>query len=223
MSAVQLNDVGDRTYLEPADDPSSELERLARDLHDVVGQDLTAIQLSLLAARQITNPAELGSRLDLTVALTEHALADVRAIASDLRRPDPGSAGLSATVLAYLDEIAAGSGVSAELHAVELGRLPRSVELAALRIVREAVTNAIRHARPRRIDVRLDREPGRLVVQVTDDGSGFDVLAAISSPKALGLRGMYERASLSGGWIEFRTEPVGGTTVVACLPLVPVA
>jgi signal transduction histidine kinase len=90
------------------------------------------------------------------------------------------------------------------------------VETACYRVLQEAVTNAIRHARARRIEVVMDADGPELTLEVRDDGCGFD---ADGRPAGLGLLGMRERAELTGGQLDITSRPGEGTTVRACFPL----
>jgi two-component system, NarL family, sensor histidine kinase UhpB len=199
----------------PGDDRDgrADLRLLARELHDVVGQDLTAIHLSLLAAQRATDRDELGARIHLGLALVNRAQSDVRAIASNARLTALENHGLSVALRQYLSWQRQASGVQIALLGSVVCRVASQVESAAYRIVQEAVTNAVRHAHPGRVGVRLERDPDELVIEVEDDGCGFEVVAAINAGTSLGLVGIYERAYLSGGRVELWSERFRGTRV----------
>jgi two-component system, NarL family, sensor histidine kinase UhpB len=194
-------------------DGQADLRLLARELHDVVGQDLTAIHLSLLAAQRATDPDELGARIGIGLALVDRALSDVRTIASNARLTALENGGLTVALREYLVWQRQASGVPTELLGLVSCRVASQVESAAYRIVQEAVTNAVRHAQPGRVVVRLERDADELVVEVEDDGCGFEIVAAINAGNALGIVSIYERAYLSGGRVELWSERFRGTRV----------
>jgi len=98
------------------------------------------------------------------------------------------------------------------------GRLPQETEIAAYRIIQEAVTNTLRHAEAKRLEIRLDRRKDWLIVMVRDDGKGFDVEDTPRASKSLGLHGMRERAELLGGTLQVLSVPGAGTTILTRLP-----
>jgi two-component system sensor histidine kinase UhpB len=119
-----------------------------------------------------------------------------------------------------VDRVVKPAGIDVDLHIVEMtGRLPAEIETVAFRILQEAVTNTLRHARATRVEIRLDRRDHLLIVMVRDDGSGFDPEAPATGRGRLGLHGMRERAQLIGGTLQIMGVPGVGTTVVARLPL----
>ncbi|HET7027244.1 MAG TPA: sensor histidine kinase [Candidatus Limnocylindrales bacterium] len=176
--------------------------RIARDLHDGIGQTLTALTLTLDAAAA-ESMAETGPALERSRELARDALADTRLAAERIRPPRLTELGL-AGVLRSL-----GSAASGRIHvSVEADerRLPPEVELEAYRVVQEAVRNALTHASASRIDVSFTRLPEGVRIVVADDGVGFDPRAV--PPRRLGIVGMAERADAIGG--RLTVESVGG-------------
>jgi signal transduction histidine kinase len=191
-----------------------ERRRLRRDLHDGLGPALAGLTLQVDTVRnQLGSPgaAEHGL-LGLRDGI-QHTVLDVRRIVEGLRPAALDDLGLVEAV-AQLAQHSAG-GPQVEVVADPLPRLPAAVELAAYRIVQEALANATRHAGARRVTVDLALGPPGLVATVRDDGSGV----VVPRPDGVGLGSMRGRAEEIGGSFELRAEPGTGTTVVATLPV----
>jgi signal transduction histidine kinase len=193
-----------------------EVERrsLALELHDQLGQLLTAIRFALRGRRK--------GAIAEAVALVDQATEEVRNLALALRPPSLDLLGLPAALRAYLESQARRTGIDIHLEVVGLDeRLPAPVETACFRLVQEAVTNVARHSGARRVDVEISGRGDAVFVVVRDDGKGFDVGAARERGEAgasLGLLSMEERVTLAGGRFEIESEPGRGTTVRARLP-----
>ena len=200
-----------------------ERRRIAQDLHDHAGQIMTAliIQLSHLASRlprerTETISGELGRLRDIA----EQGLDDVHKLVYDLRPLVLDDHGLDPAVRSYIDTHIQPTGIDVDFQIVGLDeRLSAETEIAAYRIIQEAVTNTLRHAEARRIEIRLDRRKDWLIVMVRDDGKGFEMDAAHHHTKSLGMHGMRERAELVGGSLQVLSVPGAGTTILARLPL----
>jgi signal transduction histidine kinase len=197
---------------------------LARELHDEFGQLLTALKLRIqLGARGATAAADGPD----PVAVIDDLIARVRRMSGDLRPPLLDEVGLVPAVRAYLDTQSTISGVAMTFEVVEPPAPPsvaRDIEMTCFRVVQEAVTNAIRHAAPRALRVRLERGPQRLALQVSDDGRGFDVDVRLEGAAAaghLGVVGMRERVRAHGGGFQLSSRPGAGTTIEIDLPLSP--
>jgi PAS domain S-box-containing protein len=200
-----------------------ERRAVARELHDELGQVLTAVKVNLQALRRQAAPAELGPRFEDSLALLDGAIGEVRAIATRLRPTALDDLGLEAALTSHLERIRARAPVelTADIR-LPRRRLDPAVETACFRIVQEAVTNALRHARAKGLRVGLGAEDGELVLSVRDDGQGFDLGAATwraAQGESAGLSGMEERARLAGGWLEIDTGPGRGTEVRAVFRL----
>ncbi|MEU4806552.1 sensor histidine kinase [Actinosynnema sp. NPDC023587] len=182
--------------------------RIARDIHDVVGHNLSLITLKAAVATHLadTRPDERDAALRTIERVGRAALEDVRVVLGPLR--DPVSPSLDRLVD---DARTAGVEVVAEL--VDLADVPAAVRISAYRIAQEALTNVRRHSRPPtcRLTTSLDRD--RLVVSVVDSGTG-----PVGAP-GHGLLGMGERVALHGGAVEAGPGPAGGFAVRAVLPL----
>jgi signal transduction histidine kinase len=201
----------------------TERRRLARELHDEIGQALTAVKINLQALQRA--PADAVSRLSDSIAIVDRALQQVRNLSLDLRPSLLDDLGLVAALSWYVDRQSQRSGLAIEFAAepAEI-RAAATVETACFRVTQEALTNIIRHAQAREARVELRQRGSELQLAVSDDGIGFDVAAArrrAARGASLGLLGMQERVLLSGGRIDIQSTRGQGTRLVACLPISP--
>jgi two-component system sensor histidine kinase UhpB len=197
-----------------------ERRRIARDLHDHAGQMMTAliIQLAQLADQAEATGNPLVESLRQLRGLAQQALDDLRKLVHELRPAILDDLGLTAAIRWYVETYVRPAGLETEVEVQGLGeRLPAEVETVAFRIVQEALTNVLRHARARHVQVRLLRRDGTLFALVRDDGVGFDPEEV--SRRTFGIAGMRERAELVGGGVQVLSAPGAGTTVLARLPL----
>lgn len=196
-----------------------ERRRLRRDLHDDLGPTLAATAMKLESTRDLVtrDPAAAVAALDVAAERLRSSVAGVRRIVDDLRPPSLDGLGLAGALREQLDQFGDAAQLRLEVRAPEdvLRTLPAAVDVAAYRIASEAVTNALRHAAPTRVDVLLDVVDGQLALTVTDDGSGMPehVRAGV------GLESVHHRAAELGGTCEVRTRPGVGTVLSALLPL----
>lgn len=192
-----------------------ERRRLARELHDEIGQLLTGLSFRLDAAAKAT-AAEIPERLAEARSLVRELTAQVRELSQGLRPSLLDDLGLCPALDWLVCRFSSQTGVCVELNTGRLGRYPAEVETAAYRIVQEALTNAARHAAADTVTVRLSGDSAGLAVEIVDNGCGFDVA---SSPAGTGgLSGMRERAELLGGTFLIDSTPNVGTRVTARLP-----
>lgn len=196
------------------DAQEAERTRVARDLHDQIGQSLTSM---LLALRVVENTPpgsiEFEQRAEELRELVTDTLDDVRRLAFDLRPTILDDIGLVAGVERLVETIRARLGLSVNVDFGGLDdddRLPRETETVIYRIVQEALTNVSRHAGVEAARVQFSADGGRIVVEVHDDGRGFDPALVAGS---LGLAGMGERAALVDATIRIESSPGEGTTV----------
>ena len=202
-----------------------EQTRIARDLHDELGQLLTALKMglrSLEATVGSIDPENVNGVLDRVVAASEtvdQTLTTIRRIATELR---PGSLDRLGLVPALRQEIRRfeeRTGIPCEASLPDLmPELDPEVATALYRICQEAMTNVHRHATASRVAVRLQMESSSITLQVEDDGRGFEPAVA-GSPQALGLLGMVERAEGLDGHVHFQRADGHGTVVTASIPL----
>lgn len=192
-----------------------ERRRIRRDLHDGLGPALSGIVFRLESARLLLerDPAGVAAQLAETVADVRDVVADVRRLVHDLRPPALDDLGLAGALRQQADRLAR-SGVAVSV-AGEVGPVSAAVEVAAYRIVAEALTNAARHAEASRVDVTLSESDGALALAVRDDGVGI----APDAEAGIGLVSLRERAAEVGGRTEVTCPPGGGTLVRAWLPV----
>jgi len=198
-----------------------ERKRLARELHDELGQTLTAIKLELartidLFDRTGTCPDGLA-RLHSLTGLAEVGLATIKRIATDLR-PDMHDEGLIASIRHEAAALEVRSGLRVHLACACKRTLTTQQEDALFRIVQESLTNIVRHADASAVRVRLAERNGSLELRVSDDCRGVTPAEA-NNPRSLGLLGMRERTALLGGSFDIAGRPGKGTVMTVQVPL----
>jgi signal transduction histidine kinase len=204
--------------------------RIAREVHDVVAHAMVGInvQAGVAAHRLRRDPENAEAALRDIKAVSGAALADLRATLGVLRGSDEAAPLGPAMTLADLDQLTRGlraAGVAVALDVAELPPLPAPVHAAGYRIVQEALTNVLRHARATSVTVTVAAtESGGIAIEVVDDGVGPGGHEGAGGPGGAGhgLRGMRERASALGGTVESGPGPGGGWRVLARLPGAPV-
>ncbi|MUM76554.1 PAS domain S-box protein [Pseudodesulfovibrio sp. F-1] len=204
----------------------NERQRIARDLHDNVAQDLSSIVLNMetLFDGLAEVDGVLQRRTDAVAEVVRGAIAAVREIAYGLRPPALDQLGLIRALKNHCGEIAGRTGLDVAFQAVgtEDMVLDFDAEINVYRMVQEALNNTARHARADRVSVRLVRSHPELFVRVEDNGQGFDVvsrMADAAAEKRMGLRSMEERARLLGGTVEIQSLTGTGTRIVFRIPL----
>lgn len=188
-----------------------ERTRIARELHDEVGQALTAVLLQLDRA-QVGVDGEPAERIREARETARETLEEVRGIARNLRPEALDDLGLPAALRQLCLE-AERAGVVVERAIASGVALDPDAELVVYRVAQEAITNALRHAGAERIRLALQRDGGATVLRVEDDGRGSEGAA-----EGAGVRGMRERAVLVGGTVRLDAMPTGGTSVTLRLP-----
>ncbi len=195
-----------------------EVERrhLARELHDEIGQLLSALKMSL----QINAENASSLKLDKSYALLNDLLDRVRQLSLDLRPAILDDLGLLPALLWHFDRYQdQGVHILFKHSGIEGRRFTSTIETAAYRIIQEALTNVARHAHIREVVVRAWATETMLGVQIEDHGSGFELEAALAGGKTGGLTGMRERATLLGGQLIIESRPGAGTYITAEFPL----
>ena len=204
-----------------------ERKRIARELHDDLGPALTAVVINLQLMGDGTTPAKNARRIEDSIDLVDRMVQQIRDLSLDLRPPLLDEMGLVTALTGYLETQAERTGLAIEVRQKGVvDGLPAEVEITAFRVAQEAVTNAIRHAKARRVLVVVESSDGGLTISVEDDGQGFDATSATegaATGKSLGLLGMQERARMLGGRFDISSSPGGGTRVHIWLPVGAVA
>jgi PAS domain S-box-containing protein len=202
-----------------------ERRRIARELHDQIGQVLTAVKMNLSIVQPFCQASEASTYVKDNIDAVDEALRLVRDLSIDLRPPVLDDLGLVTALRWYLDRYARRTALNVEIS-VELPdeneRFSREVETACFRVAQEALTNIVRHANATQVLVQLVKNDGALVLSVRDDGVGFNVesLRKRAPCRAtLGLVSMQERAHAAGGTIKIDSSPAKGTEVRFRLPL----
>lgn len=207
-----------------------EAVRIAREIHDELGQLLTALRMDVSWVRARVSKLEGGStadtalilaRIDGMAELTDRTVRTVQRISEGLRPAALDQLGLEAAIEAQLTDLGERSGIATRLTGT-LGelRLGDAIETGVFRIVQELLTNVARHAGASTVEVSLRLEDDRLTVSVADDGRGI-LAAEVGAPRSLGLMGLRERAFLLGGTAEIHGEANRGTMAVVSVPCGP--
>jgi signal transduction histidine kinase len=198
----------------------SQYKHLADELHDHIGQDLTAININLSLLETML-PAEaseeLRERIQKTTKLVEESVARMRNIMADFRPPMLDSSGLRAALFWYAEKFSHQMNVPVEVHDQNMqgGRLPIDVETGLFRITQEALLNAAKHAKAKQIDIRLTEEAAAFTLTIEDDGRGFDPQQLPAGRGShWGMAIMRERARAIGASIHIQSAPGQGTRVV---------
>ncbi len=199
----------------------NERHRLSRELHDDIGQLLTAAKLqSEWLKRRL--PDELQSQCSVLCNTLNETLAKVRDVSAILNPRQLASLGLEASLRAHLLKTLANTPVHWSLECQQrLTGIPEEMAVAAFRITQEAVTNMLRHAQARNVLVRLQRLPEGLSLSICDDGQGFSPAIDPGSEGQRGMAGMAERIDQLGGTLSVSSQPGAGTRIEALFPWAP--
>ena len=196
-------------------------QRIAHDLHDQMEQHLAALKFGL--EKMITDATD-RSGLQPLLDLVQQVGRDVRRIALELRPSTLDDLGIQDALMNYLSAWSEQTGIAADFHSVGLdaNRLPAPTETALYRVVQEALTNSFKHASASRVSVILERRDDHLLAVIEDNGNGFqhDENRARNAPgSGLGLPGMKERITATGGTLVIETSPGAGTSLFIRVPL----
>lgn len=194
--------------------------RIAREVHDELGQSLTGLKLQLtwLASRLPKRSKSLHNKARSMAAHIDETIRAVRRIATELRPGILDTAGLPAALEWQANQFQMQTGIVCEVQiGVKETRWHQSLNTAFFRIFQEALTNVIRHAAATRVDVRLTEAGGQIVLEVKDNGRGIS-RTEIHNTKSIGLLGVRERAALQGGTLRLTGRDGLGTTVTVRIP-----
>jgi signal transduction histidine kinase len=196
-----------------------ERARISREVHDELGQSLTAVKMDLawLAGRLPPRNGEMLRRIRATGQLADSIIQSIRRISTELR-PAVLDLGLAAAVEWQVQEFQSRSGVQCKVRLLIREVVTSNASTAMFRIFQETLTNVARHAKATRVEVVLQKQQDRLVLLIHDNGRGFDQ-ADPSFSNSLGLLGMRERAAILGGQVNISSAAGKGTTVTAWIPL----
>ncbi len=197
----------------------AERNRIAREIHDTLAQGLAAISMRLELAKNAADAAATAEHLALAHTLVRETLAEARTSIWAMRSQDLETRGLAGALEALLRQLVEGRAVEASFHLAGTPvPLAPIVENQLLRIGQEAIANAMRHAAPRRVVVRLVFAARQVELAVTDDGCGFDPARVAVGAGHFGLVGLRERAAQIGAQLELVSAPGRGTQVRVFVP-----
>lgn len=199
-----------------------ERHRVARELHDEVGQALSAIMMDL--ARAIDGlpdeAAEAKQKLTQSRALAAQTLAELRKLIYDLRPEVLDQLGLAPALRSYVKSRLEAQDIKARLSFSGLeNRLPSRMEITLFRIIQEATTNVVRHSGASMVSIKVSATDSRVEAVIQDNGQGFDVAAALQASESWGLRGIRERVNVVGGQLSIESTPGKGTRIRFQVPL----
>jgi len=196
-----------------------ERQKLARELHDSVSQALYGIGLGARTARALLErePAKAAEPLDYVLSLADAGLAEMRALIFELRPESLQTEGLVAALGKLVNALGARHQLEVRLEAGDEPDVAIEVKESLYRIAQEAMNNIAKHARANHIDVKFKAKSGGLVLEISDDGAGFDTSAKF--PGHLGLHTMRERAEKVGGMFIIESAPNAGARIQVTIPL----
>lgn len=205
----------------------AERYRIARDLHDHLGQKMTALRLRIEnVADDLPHSGSINGAIEEVKRSAANIDRDIGFLSWELKPTELKDLGLVDALRSFVREWSNQYGISAEFQTSQLDndtveRLDISTETNLYRIVQEALSNVLKHARANCVNVLLHRREGHLILIIEDDGRGFDHEPASATPAlhGLGLIGMVERAALLKGTFEIDTHPGGGTTIIVSIPM----
>jgi signal transduction histidine kinase len=200
-----------------------ERKNVAREIHDELGQALTAIDMELrwIARRHGSAPSELGDRIVGLLERSSEAVKTVQRIASELRPDILDRLGLAAALEWLAEEQSRHHAIVTNTEiSIDEALIGEKTATALFRITQEALTNVARHAKAARVDVSLRSNRGAIELKVHDDGIGIGE-AQVSGPESFGLRGMYERVHELAGSISILGQRGLGTRIVVSIPAPP--
>ncbi len=201
----------------------AERSHIARELHDEIGQVLTAVGFHLHSLGEICSPGD-RLRLEEDVALVDRAIQQVRDLSLDLRPPTLDLLGLEPTLRAFQQDLSRRTGLQIQMTGHLETRLSSELEITCYRVVQGTLTNVVRHARAQHVWIELHEREDELQIEIRDDGVGFDVSAVWQRAMqrgSFGLMGMQERVKLVGGQLTVESVAGQGTTIRARFPLTP--
>ncbi|HSB07593.1 MAG TPA: histidine kinase [Thermodesulfobacteriota bacterium] len=202
----------------------NERRRISRELHDELGQGLTAVKFNLDLMDKILPPSfpMVRERLGEAKSLSNQMLTAMRQLSMDLRPTMLDDVGLIPTLRWYIQNFSSRLNIQYSFQAVGFQeKLPHQIETALYRIIQEALNNVAKHSGANRVEIHLERKDSLISASITDDGKGFDLGKALnpeSPERGFGIIGMRERVSLLGGEIDIQSRPGYGTFLYIEVP-----
>ncbi len=199
-----------------------ERSRISRELHDEVGQQVTALMLAMKGLESAEPGRQVSEKLRELRGMAEQVGREIHQLASELRPIALDELGLSRALSGYLDAWSERSGIPADFVAagIDEQRLPNALETTLYRVVQEAMNNVLKHASAKSVSVSVERHADTVLAIVDDDGAGFDPDSARARDTShLGIAGMRERAGILGGELTIESSAGAGTTLRIVLPL----
>jgi signal transduction histidine kinase len=201
----------------------NERRHIARELHDEIGQAMTAVKVNLQNISRASEALHITPQLEESIHIIDRTIQQIRNLSLDLRPSLLDDLGIVSALRWYIDRQAQRAGFEAEFIALpQHMRFSPELETTCFRIVQEAITNVVRHAKAKKVSVEIRQAGSELDVTINDDGIGFNPNAVQLRPPndtSLGLLGMRERVELVGGRLEIVSNALSGTQIKACLPI----
>lgn len=202
------------------EDQERERERIAKELHDELGQVLTVLNMDISwLKKKLENMPDINKRLSVMGKLVEKTIDEVRYLAYQLRPGSLDHLGLTEAIESLISDFEKRTEIIYSYKSEGVLTLNRTTSVAIYRIVQEAITNAVRHANPQNISIRLFSKNGNLNIEIEDDGCGFDVSEILGKKSGFGLMGMLERAELAGGTLNIISHVGVGTKIKGSFPI----
>lgn len=204
----------------------NERRRIARDLHDSLGQALTSLMVGLRTIEESSADEQVKSHIRELRRVGSDTHEEVRRLARGLRPAILDDMGLVPALERFLEDLSSSHQIEARLEpACQVqSRLSENVESSVFRMVQEAATNAIRYGKAKHLKVKLSCDARQLRLEIDDDGCGFDTASALKTDEAnsaFGLLSIHERACVLGGEANIASNPGSGTNVRVVIPLAP--
>jgi PAS domain S-box-containing protein len=191
---------------------------ISRDIHDQLGQSLTALKLDIdWLTKRISKNTEESAKLATMTELASGMISDIQRISSDLRPSILDDFGLAAAIEWYCEEYSGRTGIKMDIDVVDIQLDDMLSNLTLYRVFQESLTNVIRHANAKNVFIKLAMKDSDIELIISDDGIGISSGKA-TSPKSLGILGMRERVRYAGGSLDITSPPEGGTTVNVRIP-----
>jgi two-component system, chemotaxis family, CheB/CheR fusion protein len=198
-----------------------ERRRIAREIHDHIGQQLTVLRLKLEQTKKMCDDDKICAELDTLEEITTRLDSEVDFLAWELRPASLDDLGLRVSLENFVREWSRHTGIDSDFHTAGLSRtrLDFEIETNLYRIAQEALNNTYKHSKAKSASVLLEKRKNEISLIIEDDGVGFDPKDKRNRTKGIGLIGMTERAKICGGTLEIESKKDKGTTVFARIPL----